>query len=351
MPYKNQQRKIERQRERRAEQRARQRGAGTAALPLETPEATGARRAAALCEWIEGELVVPDGPGEGKPFNLGEWQRDYFEGALDPSCREAGLSIARRNGKTYSVALLCLGYLAGPLATKTLKGAAVSLTAQKSTILRDAIVKIAEASDPDAFGLHLRRSPYPGELTGPTGASILFLSADKASGHGYGLHVAIVDEMGLMAETDRDLIASLRSALGGLDGQLIAMSVRGDCPMYEEMRERRAEKDVYWLEYSARAKCDLDDETQWAAANPGLGATKSMARTSPSASHRCTVATYHTRGSECRPHGAERTETERRASKQSVVDRRGVRRPPYADRYAAQASISALRRSKWSVRA
>ena len=74
-------------------------------------------------------------------------------------------------------------------------------------------------------------------------------------------------------------------------------------------------------------------------------------RTSPSASHRCTVATYHTRGSECRPHGAERTETERRASKQSVVDRRGVRRPPYADRYAAQASISALRRSKWSVRA
>ena len=245
---------------------------GAAAVPI-----SGRQRAKALCDWVEAELRVPEGPGVGERFRLMDWQREYFRGALDPAVREAGMSIGRRNGKSYSVALLCMGYLCGPLASAKHRAAAVSLTAPKSAILRDAIMGIAEASRSDAFGLQLRRTPYPGEITAAGGASILFLSADKAGAHGLGLNAAVVDEMGLMEERDRGLVSSLRQSLGGLDGQLIAMSVRGSSPLYEEMRERRHQPDVFWLEFAAPADCDLDDRDAWAAANPGLGRTKSLA--------------------------------------------------------------------------
>ena len=54
-----------------------------------------------------------------------------------------------------------------------------------------------------------------------------------------GFDWAIIDELGLMTERDRELIAGMRTSTSARDGRLIALSIRGESPMLEEMLERR----------------------------------------------------------------------------------------------------------------
>ena len=50
-------------------------------------------------EWAESTLTVPTGLLQGSPFVIYDWQREFLEGALSAGIREAGLSVARKNGK------------------------------------------------------------------------------------------------------------------------------------------------------------------------------------------------------------------------------------------------------------
>ena len=79
--------------------------------------------------------------------------------------------------------------------------------------------------------------------------------------------LVLVDETGLMPERSRELLAGLRSSVSAKGGRIVHISVRGDSPLYAEILNNPA---VVKRVYTALEGCELDDETAWHAANPGL---------------------------------------------------------------------------------
>ena len=69
--------------------------------------------------WAAKVLKVPPGhPASGQPMVLPNYGSDYLADVLRSDTREALLCLGRKNAKSALVALLCLGFLCGPLAGK-----------------------------------------------------------------------------------------------------------------------------------------------------------------------------------------------------------------------------------------
>lgn len=226
-------------------------------------------------DWCEATLKVPAGILSGKPFVIPDWQRQFFEGATAPGIREAGLSVARKNGKSGIIAAYCLAHLCGPLNKQNWRALVTSMTGNLAKELRQQIQEIAEAS---GLGddVKVYRSPAPGRIEGQNGARMDFLAADKASGHASGGDLVLVDEGGLLQENQRHLWQAMFSAISGRDGRFMVISIQGDGPMFKELRERADETSVYFQLHAADVDGVIDDPEQWAKANPGLGSIKSL---------------------------------------------------------------------------
>ena len=121
---------------------------------------------------------------------------------------------ARKNAKSAIAAVVCLGYLCGPLRRPGWRGAVASLDKGKAGELRRQVAEIAKASGLD---VKVRRSPYPGVIESSTG-SLDTLSADRTAGHASGYDLVIVDETGLFPLRARDLLAGLRSSISARNG-------------------------------------------------------------------------------------------------------------------------------------
>src|SRR5215211_5012694 len=77
-------------------------------------------RAERVIEFIE-HLIVPSGVGQGQPFRLRKWQKEFLRDVYSPrttegtrAVRRAILSMGRKNGKTALSAALALVHLVGP---------------------------------------------------------------------------------------------------------------------------------------------------------------------------------------------------------------------------------------------
>ena len=188
--------------------------------------------------------------------------------------RESLLCLGRKNAKSAIVAVLGLALLAGPLKRPGLRIGTASLTREKAAELLRQMQEIAEASG--LAGLEFRKSPAPGWVLTPDGSTAEFLSADRSAGHASGFDYAIADELGLMTERDRELIAGLRTATSARDGRFIALSIRGESPMLEEMIERRdlptCKVHLHAPSIPEGGEIDLHDPEVWAAGNPGIKA-------------------------------------------------------------------------------
>ena len=218
-------------------------------------------------EWIQQTLVVPSGPLRGQPFRLPDWQQEFIRGAMAPGVREAGLCVARKNGKTGLVAAIVLAHLCGPWSRGDWRGLCTSMTADLALQLRHAVTTTAELS---GVQVHLVKSPRPGSVIGLNGAQVQFLAADKGTGHAHGADLAIVDEGGLMGESQRGLWNAMLSSTSGRDGRLMVISILGDGPMMSELRQRDGEPGVCWRGYCTELTADPADPAVWEAANPGL---------------------------------------------------------------------------------
>ena len=220
-------------------------------------------------DWAEKTLVVPVGLLARQPFRIPQWQREFIQGATAEGIREAGLSVARKNGKSGLIAAWCLGHLCGPLNMPNWRCLVTSLTGNLAKELRQQIQEIAEASGL-AGQVKVFRSPTPGRVEGQNGARIDFLAADKSSGHAAGADLVLIDEGGLLEENHRPLWAAMYSAMSGRDGRMITISIQGHGPMFRELRDRADKPEVYFQLHAADDDAALDDEQQWHKANPGL---------------------------------------------------------------------------------
>ena len=234
-------------------------------LPLPPPpeDAVGA-----FVQWSESILRVPTGPLVSRPFAIPDWQEMFLRAATEDSIMEAGLSVARKNGKSGLIAAWLLAHVGGPLMRKGWRAVVVSLTGNLAKELKDAMEATAIASGIE--GVQFLKTPPPGRILGPHETRIDFLAADKATGHAIGADLAVIDEAGLMPEAQRPLWNAVLSCTSGRAGRLMAISIRGDGPMFGEIADRANDPGVHWTEYRARDDCSYDDETEWYKANPGL---------------------------------------------------------------------------------
>ena len=278
MPYANPQTAAvsNRERQRRFRDRRREEKRKAASTPLEAaPDVLPADAANMLASWCSERLIVPPGhPLAGQPMHLPEYVRAFLADVLRPTVKEGLLCTARKNSKTGGIAMFLLGLLAGPLRRPGLRVGTVSINREKAGELLGQCRAIAEASNLD--GLDFLRTPAPGLIRGPAGSTAEFLSADKSAGHASGFDWSIVDELGLMPERDRQLLAGMRSATSARNGKLIALSIRGESPMLEEMLERRdlptCAVHLYAPDVVEGSDVDIHDRKVWAAGNPGLAA-------------------------------------------------------------------------------
>ena len=222
----------------------------------------------AFVEWSTTVLKVPTGPLSSKPFVIPKWQEDFLRGAFAEGKLESGLSVARKNGKSGLIAAWLLGCLDGPLVKRDWRAVVVSLTGNLAKELRDAMQSTAFVSN--LSGIRFLATPIPGRCLGRCGSRVDFLAADKATGHAIGVDLAVVDEAGLLPEANRALWNAVLSSTSGRNGRLLAISIRGDGPMFSEISERAEDPSVFWREYAAPLDAAYDDEEAWHAANPGL---------------------------------------------------------------------------------
>ena len=181
--------------------------------------------------------------------------------------------VARKNAKSAGVAVLVLGYLAGPLMRPGWRCALASLSREKASELRLQVESIATASGIEGVKFWRRSSPA---ITSAAG-SVDVLAADANSGAALGADLAVCDELGLMQEKHRPLVASLRSSVSARGGKFMALSVHGDGPFIPEILARRGAQGLAVHLHQAPANCKLDDPKAHALANPGLGIIKSHA--------------------------------------------------------------------------
>ena len=276
MPYVNPQAAAVSNRERQRRFRERRREAKRLAAltpPVYPPTLPAGDGVDLLAAWCAERLIVPPGhPLEGQPMALPDYVRLFLADALQPTVKEGLLCTARKNSKTGGIAMFLLGLLVGPLRRPGLRIGTVSITREKAGELLGQCRQIAEASGLE--GLEFLRTPSPGMIRGPAGSTADFLSADKSAGHSSGFDWSIVDELGLMGERERPLIAGMRSATSARNGKLIALSIRGESPMLEEMIERRelptCSVHLYAPDVVQGAAVDIQDRKIWAAGNPGL---------------------------------------------------------------------------------
>ena len=87
------------------------------------------------------------------------------------------------------------------------------------------------------------------------------------------LDYGVLDELGLFAERDRELVNSIRTSTSSKDGRILSMSVVGSSPFVKELLQRHEQGDkslALFLHQPADPDCDLADEKAWHEANPGL---------------------------------------------------------------------------------
>ena len=219
-------------------------------------------------EWAHTRLKVPSGPLTGEPFSIPDWQFDFVSDLLHPDTREAGLTVARKNGKSGLIAAVYLSFLAGPLNADNWRGLVTSLTGRLAKELRDAIEQTAQISG--LYGLRVMRSPTPGVILGARGSKLDFPAADKSTGHGSGADLALIDEAGLLQERNRLLWNAVISCISGRDGTFGVISIQGDGPMLAEMAARADEPEVAWHSYITDKKVPIDSPIAWHQSNPGI---------------------------------------------------------------------------------
>ena len=234
------------------------------AFPGNVPDPAGA-----VSEWARRCLVVPPGhPKAGQPFEIPEYLESFFRSALADDCHEAALIIARKNAKSAGVAALLLAFLVGPLRCAGWRAGVCSISREKAGELRGQCEAIATASG--LKGLRFWRARTSPAITSDYGGSVDILSADRNAGAASSYDIAIVDELGLLREKDRDLVNSMRSSVSAKAGKFLALSVHGPGPFVPEIIKRRGDPSLALHLYQSAADCHLDDEKAWHDSNPGL---------------------------------------------------------------------------------
>lgn len=229
-------------------------------------------RAEAFFSWLSRSFVFTAGPKRGQPFTLDDFQQDYIRKVLardgeDPKFRTCILSTPRKQGKTATFAALLLGFMLpdSPIHIPACKAAITAVTGRHALMIFRACLDMLEAVGRE-HQARIIQTPSPGWFSVGEARCDIY-AASRNSGHGASLHLALVDEAGLLPDNST-LIDSFLDALAIENGQLLVTGTRLSNRAYNELIDNPPEGVAVVL-YGADPSDDPADPATWRKANPG----------------------------------------------------------------------------------
>lgn len=226
---------------------------------------------------------MPEGAHVGKPLRLLKFQRDFVTAIYDnpAGTSRAYLSIARKNGKTGLIAALLLAHLVGPEAKLNSQIVSGARSRQQAALVFGLAEKMVRLN-PDLNKL-VRVVPSGKTLIGLTmNVEYKAISAEAGTAHGLSPVLAILDECGQIKGPHDAFVEAIETAQGAHDAPLLlAISTQAatDDDLFSRwLDEAKTKPDPRIVShvYTADPECELDDRDAWAAANPALGAFRSV---------------------------------------------------------------------------
>jgi len=236
-----------------------------------------------VCFFAEEYLVVPEGPMVGQPLKLEPFQVAFILCVFDNKyvTRKAILSIGRRSGKTFVIAVILLAFIVGPVAEINTLVCSAALSRDQAAVCFRLMYLMLLAS-PKLDGLW-RATPSSKKIFGlRKNVEYNALSADAKRGHGRLIKTLLLDEAGQIVESDNDYISMLVSSQGNFDdAQMFIVSTQAPSDQsylsleIDNAIREQPKKTVCHL-YECDKEADIADEAEWYYAQPSLGKYRSI---------------------------------------------------------------------------
>lgn len=243
-------------------------------------------RAEKVIRFIE-NLIVPSGEGQGEPFRLQPWQKEFIRDLYEPHgkdgkriVRRAILSVGRKNGKSALIAALVLVHLIGPEAIVHGEIYSAANDRDQASIIFKVAKQIVEA-DNELRGL-ITIVPSTKTMVGRrTGSVFRAVSSESGGKHGLNPSFVIYDE--LAQAKNRDLYDVLDTSMGARAEPLFAViSTQSNDPEHilsQLIDDGLSGVDPTIVCHLYAVPDEVDDiynENVWRLANPALGTFRSL---------------------------------------------------------------------------
>ena len=226
---------------------------------------------------------VPEGALVGKPIILAPFQEAFFYSLYDNpnGTRRALLSIARKNSKSATLAIVVLAHLCGPEAVQNSQIISGARSREQAALIFALASKVVMLS-PDLSKL-VRIIPSGKRLIGlAKNVEYRALSAEAGTAHGLSPVLAVLDEVGQITAPQDDFVDAITTSQGAHTApMLIVISTQApsDGSLFsiwlDDAEQSKDPKIVSHL-YSAPEGAEIDDEAAWRASNPALGLFRSI---------------------------------------------------------------------------
>ena len=241
------------------------------------------KRSDKIKNFIKEYCRVPDGELVGQKIKLAPFQEKFIEDVYDNphGTRKAILSIARKNAKTGTMALLILAHLVGPEAKQNTQIASGAMSRDQAALVFELACKIIN-QDPRLQNI-VRIVHSKKTLIGlPMNVTFEALAADGKTAQGRSIAFGIIDECGQIIGARSDFVAAIETGSGAHKNPLlcyISTQAANDSDYFSIIIDdaiNSKDPKIVCHVYAADSDCDLMDEEQWKKANPALGLFRSL---------------------------------------------------------------------------
>ena len=262
MPYRDPQKRRQVVRESKRRQRARQRENVAETRPTTPSPVTD------LEAFIE-TLVIGQGPLQGQPFKLLDWERRFIRQAFAEGIDVGALSIGRGNGKSSLVAAIAAAAIVGPLAQPRAEVVAVASSFSQAKIIYQHChdyLKPWIAADPARYRV-LDSQSAAVIADRETGSALKCIGSDPARSHGLAPALVLLDEGAVWPTNYSDkMYSALQTSMGKIAGaRLIALGTRPASGAHWFSRLLEGGDGIYAQSHHAPPNADLGDPDAWIA--------------------------------------------------------------------------------------
>lgn len=228
--------------------------------------------------FIERYCNIPEGPMVGQPVKLAPFQKKFIIDVYDNphGTRMAILSIGRKNAKTALVAFLMAAYLVGPEAVQNSQIESGAMSKEQAAKVYVYLRKMVEVSPKLSGKIFFR--PSQKEAVGlALNVTYTVRASDAKTAHGGSPMVVCLDELGQVRGPHSDFYDAMTTGQGAYENAIvfiISTQAASDADLLSILIDaQRANPDKHTIchVYEAKKGCDLMDEKEWKASNPGLG--------------------------------------------------------------------------------